>query len=57
MSTYELDKTILTSEYSKRVIINNIYTRPYMPWEKDSVVKFIPRKTESNKSKFMKTRI
>ena len=35
MSTYEQDKTILTSEYSKRVIIDIIYTRPYMPWEID----------------------
>ena len=31
MSTYQQNKTILTSEYSKRVIIDNIYTKPYMP--------------------------
>ena len=46
MSTYEQDRTILTSQYSKRVIIDNIYTRPYMPWEIDSVINIIPRKTE-----------
>ena len=57
MSTYKQDKTLLTNEYSKRIIIDNIYTRPYMPWEIDSEVKIISRKTESNQSKFMKTRI
>ena len=57
MSTYEQDKTILTSEYSKRVIIDNIYTRLYMLREIDSEIKIIFRKTESNQSKFMKTRI
>ena len=45
MSTYEQDKTILTSEYSKRVIIDNIYIRPYMSWEIDSEIKIIPKKT------------
>ena len=48
---------MLTSQYSKRVIIDNIYTRPYMPSEIDSDIKIIPRKTESNQSKFIKTRI
>ena len=57
MSTYQQNKTILTSEYSKRVIIDNIYTKPYMPWKIDSEIKIIPRKTEANQSKFMKTRI
>ena len=47
----------MTSEYSTRVIIDNFYTRPYMPWEIDSEIKIIPRKAESNQSKFMKTRI
>ena len=57
MSTYEQDKTILTSEYSKRVIIDNIYKIPVMHSEIDSEIKIIPRKSESNQSKFMKTRI
>ena len=38
MSTYKQNKTILTSEYSKRVIIDNIYTRAYMPLEINSEV-------------------
>ena len=42
MSTYEQDKTILTSQYSKKVIIDNIYTRPYIPWEIDSEIQIIP---------------
>ena len=54
MSTYEQDKTILYSEYSKRVIIDNIYTRPYMPWEINSEIKIIFRTTKSNQFKFIK---
>ena len=34
-----------------------MYTRPYMFSEIDSEITIIPRKTESNQSKFIKTRI
>ena len=57
MSTYEQNKTILTSQYSKRVIIDNIYTRPFMPSEIDSEIKITSRKTKSNQSKFKPTNI
>ena len=40
-----------------KVIIDNMYTRPYMFSEIDSEITIIPRKTESNQSKFIKTRI
>ena len=57
ISTYEQDKTILSSEYSKSVIIDNVYTRSYMPWKIDSYIKIIPKTTKANQSKFMKTKI
>ena len=57
MSTNKQNKTILTSQYSKKVIIDHIYTRLYIPSEIDSEIKIIFRKRESNQSKFIKTRI
>ena len=50
-------KLYLTNKYSKRVIIDNIYTRPYMPYEIDSEVHFIDKKEESNQTRQTKTKI
>ena len=33
IETYEQSKIILTNKYNKRVVIDTIYTRPYMPNE------------------------
>lgn len=57
MKPYELDKIILTTKYSKRVIIDKIYSRPYMPWKIDSEVKIILNKSNADITKFMKTKI
>ena len=57
MSTYEQEKINLSNKYSKIVIIDNIYTRPYMPSEINSEVHFIDKKEESNQSRQTKTKI
>ena len=57
MTTYEQEKIILSNQYSKRVIIDTMYTRPYMPWEIDTEIKIPAKKQNANQTSGIKNKI